>query len=78
MPFDIVNSEVAPVLIDLPGWTLPAGGVKDMDQLPSELTEYINFVEKELGVPIVIVSVGPDRKETLARHAEFAWLLNDE
>lgn len=43
-----------------------------MDQLPSELTEYINFVEKELGVPIVIVSVGPDRKETLARDTEFA------
>lgn len=72
MPFDIVNNEVEPVYTELPGWTLPENSMNDASQLPVELSDYICFLEKELGVPVVIVSVGPDRKETLARHPEFA------
>jgi adenylosuccinate synthase len=71
IPFDIVNIEVTPVYKELPGWSLP-DGINDAGQLPDELTSYIEFIESELGVPVVIVSVGPDRKETLARHPEFA------
>ncbi len=72
MPFDIVNNEVEPVLLELPGWILSGKQLHDVSQLPVELSDYISFLEKELGVPVVIVSVGPDRKETLARHPEFA------
>ena len=72
MPFDIVHNEVEPVYQELPGWTLPGDGVHDISDLPAALTEYISFLESELKVPVVIVSVGPDRKETLARHPEFA------
>ncbi|MBL0340550.1 MAG: adenylosuccinate synthase [Bacteroidetes bacterium] len=72
MPFDIVNNEVQPVLMEFPGWTLQGDGMNDASQLPKELSDYINFLETELGVPVVIVSIGPDRKETLARHPEFA------
>jgi len=72
MPYDIVHNEVKPVYKEMAGWTLPDDGVHDMNQLPAELCDYINFIEKELNVPVVIVSVGPDRKETLARDPEFA------
>ena len=38
-----------------------------VDSIPKELKEYIEFIEKELEVPIKIVSVGPDRKQTITR-----------
>ncbi len=72
MPFDIVNNNAEPVYTELPGWTFPESSMSEVSQLPAELSDYICFLEKELGVPVVIVSVGPDRKETLARHPEFA------
>ncbi len=75
MPFDIVHNPVEPVYKELPGWKLPSGGAKDIADLPDGLTEYISFIEKELEVPVVIVSVGPDRSETLSRHPEFAWAM---
>ncbi len=72
MPFDIVNNTVTPVYITLPGWTLPENGVQDITQLPAELNNYIEFIEAELGIPVVIVSVGPDRSETLMRNVVLA------
>ena len=39
----------------------------DYDEMPIELKEYIEFIEKEVEVPIVIVSVGPDRKQTILK-----------
>ncbi|MDQ3049911.1 MAG: adenylosuccinate synthase [Bacteroidota bacterium] len=72
MPYDIVNYSVTPVYKEMAGWTLPDDGVHELHQLPSTLSDYISFLEKELNVPVVIVSVGPDRKETLARDPEFA------
>jgi len=41
--------------------------MNDYGQLPKELNDYIDFLEKELEIPIKIVSVGPDRKETIFR-----------
>ena len=72
MPYDIVHNAVTPVYKEMAGWTLPDDGVHDLSQLPNSLCDYISFLEKELNVPVVIVSVGPDRKETLARDPEFA------
>jgi len=71
MPFDIVNNHVEPVYRDFPGWEQPVDDVDDISDLPVQLAEYISFVESELGVPVVIVSVGPDRKQTLIRVPEF-------
>ena len=71
MPFDIVNCVVTPVYKELPGWEL-SPEVKDVADLPDGLSNYITFLEQELGVPVVIVSVGPDRKQTLVRDPEFA------
>lgn len=72
MPYDIVSNPVEPVFTELPGWTLPDKGVNGLDDLPEGLNQYILYLEKELKVPVVIVSVGPDRKETLARTPEYA------
>ncbi|MFN5324646.1 MAG: adenylosuccinate synthase [Bacteroidota bacterium] len=72
MPFDIVNNRVEPVYKDFHGWEQPVDQIKDVSDLPSELSSYVSFIESELGVPVVIVSVGPDRKQTLIRIPEFA------
>lgn len=72
MPYDIVTEKAEPVYTELPGWTLPEDGVHEISDLPASLSSYIDFLEAQLGVPVVIVSVGPDRSETLARDPEFA------
>jgi adenylosuccinate synthase len=42
-----------------------------MDQLPQPFLNYIDFIEKAVEVPITILSVGPDRSQTIIRHADF-------
>ncbi|HUW93349.1 MAG TPA: adenylosuccinate synthase [Bacteroidales bacterium] len=51
----------------LPGWNCEIGGCKKWGELPPELATYIEFIEKETGVPVTIVSVGPDRSSTIYR-----------
>lgn len=46
-------------------------GMSDIEELPVELKNYIEFLEAELEVPITIVSVGPKRSQTLIRKSEF-------
>jgi len=69
MPYDL--SEVTePVYVELPGWNSDLTNVQSEDEFPEELNAYIDFLEKELEVPIQIVSVGPDRQQTIFRHLE--------
>jgi adenylosuccinate synthase len=49
------------------GWQADLTGMTTYEELPSELKEYIEFIEKELEVPIKVVSVGPDRTQTITR-----------
>jgi adenylosuccinate synthase len=51
----------------MPGWKADIKGFHKWDELPAELRSYIEFIEKETGVPITIVSVGPDRSATIYR-----------
>ena len=67
MPFDIVNETVTPIYIELPGWQKDLTGIVNEKDFPDELARYITYLEKELNVPISIVSVGPDRKQTIRR-----------
>jgi len=67
LPYDIVGNEVIPVLKEIKGWEEDLTGVTLESEFPKELSDYITFLEKELGVPITIVSVGPDRKQTIIR-----------
>ena len=62
MPYD-VSSGIEPVYRDMPGWASSnASG-----RLPAELDQYITMIEEAVGVPISIVSLGPDRAETIMR-----------
>ena len=64
MPFDLTET-VEPVYIEKKGWKTDLTGLANGDNLPTELQEYISYIEEATGVPISVVSVGPDRKQTL-------------
>jgi adenylosuccinate synthase len=53
--------------IKLPGWNCDISGCSSWEELPAELKDYIKYIEKETGVPVTIVSVGPDRSATIYR-----------
>jgi adenylosuccinate synthase len=67
LPFDYSPELLSPVYKDLKGWKKDLTGLNSVDQMPEELNQYIAFIEHEVGVPISIVSVGPDRTQTLMR-----------
>ena len=56
-----------PVYTYLPGWKCDIRGIKDYDKLPENCKKYIEFIEKELEVPITMVSNGPGRDEIIYR-----------
>ncbi|MFA4855482.1 MAG: adenylosuccinate synthase [archaeon] len=67
LPADLeLLSECAPVYREMPGFEIK-GSEKKFGNLPKEAREYVAFIEKEVGVPASIVSVGPDREETIVR-----------
>jgi adenylosuccinate synthase len=59
--------EIVPVYKTFPGWKSPITDIKNYKDLPKNLKTYIQFIESEVGVPISIVSVGPDRQQTIIR-----------
>jgi adenylosuccinate synthase len=67
MPYDLVNETVKPVYKELPGWKTDLTQMNTTDELPQTLHNYIEYLETELKVPITIVSVGPDRSQTIMR-----------
>lgn len=68
-PFDL-NDGAEPVYIEMDGWKTDLTGIKSEDEFPEELNAYIDFLEEELEVPIKIISVGPDRDQTIVRYEE--------
>ena len=68
IPFDVVNSELKPVYITMKGWQTDLTQCKSMDELPPEFMAYINFIEQEVKVPITVISLGPDREQTIIRN----------
>jgi len=67
LPFNIEPENVTPVFTEFKGWKEDITKMKDASQFPKELKEYIEFLEKELDTPISVVSVGPDRNQTIHR-----------
>jgi adenylosuccinate synthase len=67
LPYDYSPDLLSPFYTDLKGWNKDLTGLNSPEQMPDALNEYIAFIEKETGVPISIVSVGPDRTQTLIR-----------
>ena len=61
------NDGVEPIYKEFEGWNCNINGMRSYEQFPARLKEYIEFIERETGVPVKIVSVGPDREETIVR-----------
>jgi adenylosuccinate synthase len=66
-PYNIEPENVTPVYTEMPGWKEDLTKLRKEDEFPKELNDYISFLEKELNIPIKIVSVGPDRTQTIHR-----------
>lgn len=66
-PYNIEAENVTPIYTRFKGWKEDISNLTEGSKLPEELNAYIEFLEKELEVPIKIVSVGPDRKQTIHR-----------
>lgn len=67
LPYNIEAENVTPVYTEFKGWSENLTAMENDSQLPEELNDYIAFLEEELDIPIKIVSVGPDRKQTIFR-----------
>ena len=65
-PFDITEG-IEPVYVELDGWKTPMDKMTSEDEFPEEYNAYVSFIEEYLGVPVAIVSVGPDREQTIKR-----------
>ena len=66
-PFDVDDNKIKPIYATLPGWNCDMTKVKSEAEFPENFVAYIKFLEKELETPITIVSVGPDREQTIIR-----------
>jgi len=67
LPYNIEPENVSPLFVEMKGWAADLTGMTTYDELPTELKAYIEFIEKELEVPIRVVSVGPDRTQTIMK-----------
>ena len=68
-PYSITEG-VKPIYSELPGWKCSLSQMTSEDEFPEEFNNYISFLEQELQVPIRIVSVGPDREQTIERYTD--------
>jgi adenylosuccinate synthase len=66
VPFD-TNAGIEPVYREMKGWTDDISDISDYGSLPSELEEYISFIENATGVPVQIISVSADREKTIIK-----------
>jgi adenylosuccinate synthase len=67
LPYDVNGEEIEPVYDTVPGWKKDLTQLQIEDDFPQELIDYIDYLEKALETPITVVSVGPDRTQTIVR-----------
>ncbi len=67
LPFNIEEEHVTPIYSDFKGWKEDLTKMRNVSEFPKEFNTYIEFLEKQLNIPIKIVSVGPDRTQTIHR-----------
>ncbi len=66
-PYTVDGVDVKPVYVTLPGWKTDMTGMKSEQEFPKAFSDYVAFLEKELQTPIAVVSIGPDREQTIVR-----------
>ncbi len=67
LSFEISELDVKPVYETLKGWNCSLANIDSYEKFPSELIDYVSYLEDELNVPIKLVSIGPDRNQTILR-----------
>jgi adenylosuccinate synthase len=65
-PYDIENG-IEPVYKELPGWQTDMTKFTSEEEFPEAFKNYIKFLEEQLETPITIISIGPDREQTIVR-----------
>lgn len=65
MPYDICTVKAEPVFEEIDGWHEDLTEIKTLEEVPDKLMAYVKYIEKQLGVPVKYLSVGPDRVQTL-------------
>ena len=68
-PYNIEEG-IEPVYVELPGWKTDMTKFTSESQFPKQFSDYIAFLEKELETPITIISIGPDREQTIVRNGK--------
>ena len=68
LPYKLQDDLIDPIFTEMLGWTEDLTQMTNEDQFPDSFKAYIAFIEKEVGVPITLVSVGPDRAQTILRN----------
>jgi len=66
LPFDICDTPITPIYSELKAWNCDLTQLRSYQDAPKELKNYVTFLERELKTPIITLSVGPDRKQTLS------------
>ena len=66
-PYDIKSKDITPNYLEFKGWDMDITDIKNEDDLPDELIDYIDYIELFVDVPIKLISVGPDRTQTIYR-----------
>jgi len=72
LPYDVVVEDLKPVWKDIEGWASSLEGIDNYEDLPAKAQDFILYLEKELEVPITMISTGPERQELIKRTAELA------
>jgi adenylosuccinate synthase len=68
LPYELITQKLTPIYAEIPGWNVDLKGISE-DSMPVELSQYIDYLEKGLNVPITLISTGPDRTQTVYRQA---------
>lgn len=68
-PFCIEDEKIKPLYRTMPGWKVDMTRMKSEEEFPEQFRSYIGFIEEFLGIPVTIVSVGPDREQTIVRES---------
>ncbi len=76
MPFDIVHEDAVPVYENVNGWNKNLTNIHHEKDFPAELSQYISYIEERTKVPVSIISVGPDRTQTIERKEIFESRLS--
>lgn len=69
LPYELIHEKIVPVYKEIKGWNVNLKGI-DEKNLPAELMQYVAFLEQQLGVPITLISTGPDRTQTILRNQQ--------